>query len=304
VDRGAGDVCGGERHGRPIEPSFEPGPSGHVAIPRSVKHGPVGRGHLGVVEHQHVVGVDVEAGGREVGRAGQHFSGSVLARSDQHLVVAVAPEVAPLDLAPGQRDEPLRKLVFGLTPARRWWLCVVVQRSVVEDDAGAGGQRGVEKAREDRRLVQVVGKHVQRHVRVGSNLVQQLEDEWSCGEAEPAMLILEGEAGAIGGDTRDLRGVPHELRVVGLKRRFRAEVVGVRLGLDEPPGEADPQTALAKRRHLDRQAGAQGMVDRRHRPVDEVAGRHGVGVPTQVGLKPLVHQDRDGAPSERRETAS
>ena len=104
------------------------------------------------------------------------------------------------------------------------------------------------------------------------------------------MLVLEGEAGAVGGDTGYLRGVPHELRVVGLKRRFGAEVVCVRLGLDEPPGEADPQAALAERCHVDRQAGSQGTIDRRHRPVDKIAGRHGVGVPAEVGLKSLVHQ--------------
>ena len=101
-----------------------------AALPRLVEHLGILARYPGVLEYQDVIGIDVEAGHREIRRAGQHLDGVVLAGDDENLVVGIAAEFAALDggVPPRCLAEKLLKLVFRFRLAG-----AVVEGRVVED---------------------------------------------------------------------------------------------------------------------------------------------------------------------------
>ena len=277
LDRGEGEGLVGDR--RFLEDGVL-----HVVLPRELEDVGVGLGDLAVVEHDDMVGIHIEAGHREVGRAGQHRSGALFVRDDEALVVRIASEVAAQDrlLRLVGFPEKLLERVLGRCPG---FLAGRVQRRVVEDHTDASLLGHLDQRLREVRFAEIVGEDIEMQRLVADDLVEDFEEAVLCGEAQPFVFLLVGIGLAFGVLASLDGGIENQARLWRLDPHLRAEMVDESLALREAAREARRQAALDEGLDRDVEGNAELGIDRQQRSrTVEVSRRHGIGVGAEEGF--------------------
>ncbi len=247
----------------------------------------VDRGHLPIVEDEHVVAIDVQPGHAQRCRTSQHRPRS--SRVGDHQDVSVG--------APGERaslERPVSRPCgeHRLEPVLRRRLAgVVMGRGVVQDDPHPASGAQLEQRRTHVGLVEVMGEDVQCQSRIRSDFIEHLEDALAGSGSQPLVLLGIGEGVAVDVGPGDAAGVVEQLVRVRSNGGAGSEAPHERLRLQMTAGEPELELARRERAHFDLDGdGGRGIHREQRVLLREEPRRHHVDVHTQGRSSGLVHQ--------------
>lgn len=199
--------------------------------------------HGRVFKHENVVGIDVESGDGEIGRASKHADRRAILRNDKDFVVGEAIEAASTEIA-GVLGLVL-KLVNKWNLQWSYSLPLLgmrdVEAGVIENDPDAALGREFEKDSDDVGLIKIVGEDLQREAGIRKHRIENIEDLLAGGGAHPGVNV-----GISDGLPRSIRtslgvGIELERTIDGDDARIFSEVPGECLRLHVAAGEAEGQ---------------------------------------------------------------